>query len=511
MSDNREKVKQLLADSRLAFINQQNEEALNLATEAIKLEINNPEAYKCAANACMSLGRYDEAIKAYKSAVKWDQNNGNRYYDLGFALATNDKLADAMKNFAKAEELGCIPENLVQLYTVLGIICFDIGRYDDALVNLEKAEQLVGVDMDILQRKAVIYGMKNDIRNGLLTANQMKLIAPSDYKGYQIAFKLLIQAKRLETAEKELKRAERFAVPSMDFYFDSVSLELEKYSEDQNKAHFHAALALIEKALTTLKPEIKEVMERYIDAAEINLQLENPDQVIHCLDAAQSPAAAYNNGFEVVETVFEQEELTEYDVEDMIEEDRVRIEEEFGEYGLEEMAESIEPDEEGNREYFTELDDEEEVEDVSSYRLDETEEVEYSAENIDQINRLYIGAYTLKKDFNKVIEYARILQASESIQNSYVGRYAEVNAMKQMGAPEATEKYKGLIKYFRNAMIKDPTDLAAVTFRIQCYTDIEEYDEAEQLCNLLTPEIKEPLLEKIREARAGGADSEIIS
>lgn len=63
MSDNKEKVSQFLADSRLAFINQQNEEALNLATEAIKLEINNPEEYKCAANACMSLGRYNEAIR----------------------------------------------------------------------------------------------------------------------------------------------------------------------------------------------------------------------------------------------------------------------------------------------------------------------------------------------------------------------------------------------------------------------------------------------------------------
>ena len=34
-----------------------------------------------------------------------------------------------------------------------------------------------------MQRKAVIYGIKNDIRNGLHTANQIKMIAPSDYTG----------------------------------------------------------------------------------------------------------------------------------------------------------------------------------------------------------------------------------------------------------------------------------------------------------------------------------------
>jgi len=47
---------------------------------------------------------------------------------------------------------------------LLGILCFDIGRYDDALVNLNKAEKLIGIDVDILKRKAVIYGIKNDIR-----------------------------------------------------------------------------------------------------------------------------------------------------------------------------------------------------------------------------------------------------------------------------------------------------------------------------------------------------------
>ena len=187
-------VEGIIADSHLAFLNQENETALNLARKAISLAPKNANAYKCAGNAYMSLGDYNKAVKNYILAVKYDSNNGNRYYDLGFALATNEKAADAIKNLAKADELGCSPENTVQLYNLLGIICFDIGRYKDALVNLEKAEQIIGVDMDIMKRKVIIYGMKNDIRNGLLTTNQMKLVAPSDYTGYQLAFKLLCQA-----------------------------------------------------------------------------------------------------------------------------------------------------------------------------------------------------------------------------------------------------------------------------------------------------------------------------
>ncbi|MCL2808207.1 MAG: tetratricopeptide repeat protein [Coriobacteriia bacterium] len=503
MPDSNETVSQLLADSRLAFLNQQNEKALSLAKQAIRREHKNPEAYKCAGNACMSLERLDDAITNYSQAVLCDPNNGNRHYDLGYAYATNEKMAHALKSFAKAEELGCAPENLTQLYNILGIICFDIGRFDDALVNLEKAEQLVGIDLDILQRKAVIYGINSDIRNGLLTANQIKLAAPSLYIGYSIAFKLLIQAKRFDAARKELEKAKKYTSASMEHYYDCVTFELEEYKTDHNKDHFGAALAIIVEALTTAQPTVNEVVESYINAAEIYLQLEEPVIVINCLNAALNPAMSFNNGFEVVTREFIPTELSEYDIEEMIESDRVRIAEDLGDYGLEELVEGVEPDEEGSREYFTEIEDEPEAA-QGSYKLDEEAAIEYSNKNLDQINRLYVGAYTLEKDFNRVIDYARKLQASEAIPSVYMGKYTEVNAMKELGQPDADQKYQELIKYFRKAMIKDPTDLLAVTFRIQCYIDMREYTEAEQLCALLAEEMREPLLEKINEAKTGG-------
>ena len=494
--------KDLIADSRLAFLNQENETALNLAKRAIALEPKNPDAYKCAGNACMSLARYDEAIKNYSQAVKYDGSNGNRYYDLGFAQATAEQTVNAMNSFARAEELGCLPENLVQLYNVLGIICFDIGRYDDALVNLSKAEQLLGVDLDIMQRKAVIYGIKNDIRNGLHTANQIKMVAPSDYLGYKIAFKLLIQAERLETAEKELQMAQKYAGSSIDYCMDRITLELEKYRQDSDQAHFITALKIIDESMKTLQPSIKDVIESYINAAEIYLQMENADRTIACLNAAWNPADAYNNGFEVMEIQSEIHELSDYDVEDMISEDRMKIEEELGEYGLEDLVQSVEPDEDGNREYLTEIPDEPQ-EDRTAYRL-EGQEAQYTADHIDQINRLYVGAFTLKKDFDKVIEYARKLQTSESLQHRYMGKYTEANAMKELGMPDAASKYEEIIKFFRNAMIKDPTDMLAVSFRIQACIDLGRYDEAEQMCSLLNRDTRQPLMQKIQEAKGGG-------
>ena len=498
-----EKIAQMLSDSRLAFLNQQNDTALNLASQAIKLDPKNADAYKCAGNALMSLERYDEAIRDYSLAVKYDAGNGNRYFDLGFAQATDERMADALKSLAKADELGCMPENLIQLYNLLGIICFDIGRYDDALVNLNKAEQLVGVNLDILQRKAIIYGIKNDVSSGLHVANQIKLVAPSEYIGYKIAFRLLIQAKRLDAAQTELQKAEKYAKPVMDFYFDQMTLELEFYNIDKDKAHFHKALGIIEASLKTVEPEITSVTESYINAAEIYLQLENADKTLECLNAAQTPVQAYNNGFAIVDEEFcPPAELDEYAVEEMIEAYREKMEEQLGEYGLEELVENTEPNEDGEREFFTEIEEEEAA--IPSFKLDDPGQYRLSDENKDQINRLYIGAYTLKKDFENVIAYAKVLQSSKSIQNIYIGKYTEINALKEMGAEEAMARYKEAIKFFRNAMIKDPTDIMAVTFRVQCYIDIGDYAEAEEICRLLSREVKEPLLEKIAEAKSGG-------
>ena len=503
MSEMKTNVSQLLADSRLAFMNQQNNTALNLAIEAIKMEPKNAEAYKCAGNACMSLERYDKAIKNYRMAVKNDPNNGDRYYDLGFALATNEKLVDAMKNFTKADELGCTPENHAQLYNILGFICFDIGKYDDALINLNKAEKLVGINMDILERKIIIYGLQENIRKGLMAANQIKLMNPSEYIGYKYAFNLLVQSHRLEDAEKELSKAQKYASLTIDYYFDVMTLELERYKEDGNKEHFNVALAIIEKALKTTKPSITEVVDSYINAAELYLQLEDADKTIACIRAAQNPVEAFNNGFEIISNEVESTTLSEYDIEDMIEADKQKISEDFGEYGLEEMVESIDPDEDGNREYFTEIEEEgstnEEI-----YILKEQDGFENSSENIDQINRLYIGAYTLEKDFHKVIEYSKVLQSSGNQQNIYIGKYTEANAMKELGVPEALEQYEAVIKFFRNAMIKDPTDLQAVTLRVQCYIDIKKYKEAKEMCTLLNDEIKKPFLEQIHEVQSGG-------
>jgi len=497
-------LKTLISESRTAFVNGQFEKSYELAQKAIMADKASADAYCCAANACMSLEKYDKAVNYYKEAVKNDPKNGDRYFQLGFAFATDNRIADALKSLTRADELKCSKEVSAELYQLMGMICFEARRLDDALINFKRVEFYIGPSLDILNRIAVIYGLKNDIKKGLFTANQIKLLAPSEYIGYRLAFNFLIQSGNLEKAAQELDKAEKYAELTSEYYTDRMTLETELYKKDSDKKHFDTALGWIAAGLEKIKPDVKNVADAYINAAEIYLQMEKPDSTIDCLNAAYNPAGSFNLGFKIIPENYEEIPLTEYDVENMMEEDHLKNEELFGADGLSEIAEGIEPDENGNRDFLTEIDEENEENEEAPYKIDENEKFTFTQDYTDQINRLFIGAYTLKKEYEQVIRYSKMLQGSTSHYSVYMAKYTEVNAMKKLGMPEADSEYEKLINYLKKAMMVDPTDTAALTYRIQCNADIENYDEAEQLCGLLNNAVKDEFLAKIRQARSGG-------
>lgn len=162
----------LIADSRLAFVQGRYNESLKLADEALKVDENNSDAHQCAGNAYMSKQDYDNAIEHYKIAVENDADNGDRYFNLGYAYATSNQPVKALEMFAKADEIGCSPNVVGQLYKIMGMLCFDLHRYNDAIINLIKSEKVVGIDMDVLQRMTKEYSEeKSRLQNKMETIN----------------------------------------------------------------------------------------------------------------------------------------------------------------------------------------------------------------------------------------------------------------------------------------------------------------------------------------------------
>jgi tetratricopeptide (TPR) repeat protein len=504
----------LIAESHLAFLGQQGDKALSLARQAIALDSANPEAHKHAGDALLALGRGEEAVKAFALAASHDPKNGNRYYDLGFAQVSTHGLVEAMKSLAKAHELGCSPQNTALLYSLLGVICLEMGSLDDALTNLDKAEEMLGFDIDILKRKAALYGMRGSIRKGLQAANKIKLFNPTNYLGYQIAFKLELQAGLIQAAQKELELANRYAVITMAFYEDLMALGLEMYRQSGERGDLQTAISALAEGLRATKPSLSEVIDAYINAAELYLQLEEPDLALGCLNASQNAAWSFNAGFEIVPPGPQPPEMTEYDVADMIEADRERIAEVLGEHGLEELVEGTEMNEDGSRDYLTDIvsmlgdmPQEEEEEEEVPYRLDEDAPKGLDPDKMNQVNSLYIGVYTQEGDLQATLGYAGALQASKDPASVYLGIYSEAKALKALGKPEAEQAYEDAIKAFKRATIVDSSDFLAVTYRIRCLIDTGDLAGAHDLCSLLTQDLRAPLLKMIEKlSRTGQAE-----
>lgn len=504
-----EQVKILIADALTAFANGQYEDTLRLGCEARKIEPNNPDAHRCVAHAYLGQEQYDEAIKSYLIASKYDPQNGNRYYELGYACTRADRLNEALKYLTKAEELKCSDACRASLHILLSVICMEMQQYDDALVNVYAAMEIKGIDMDLLKRKAGAYMAKGDYRRAVHAVNQIKLIAPTDYFGYQLAFNILLKAGKLDAALEELEKSKKYVKANPAYFFDKATWAITKHKEDESSTKYlEEALAELDAAVKMLRLSPKETLQFFVSAAELYLKLKKPQECIKCLDAAADPAASYNMGFRIIETPIAEVggELSEYELAEMREAGIAQMLEKYGDYGLMEMAEYCDTDEEGMKDFSTVVESwgEEEITEPEKYVMDEAEEFEITQEYAEHIDYTYLDAYKELEDYDKVISYAQKLKGSKNVAVAHAARYIEVAAMYKRGDEDSVAKYKSLLQYFRNCCIKDPGDMVAVTFRVRCHIDVGEYDEAEKVATLLAPDARKGVMEMIEKGRQGG-------
>lgn len=64
--DKKDQLAELISNAETSFYNGQLQEAFSLSLSAIKLDGNCADAYQYAANVCMSLSRYEDAIEYYQ-------------------------------------------------------------------------------------------------------------------------------------------------------------------------------------------------------------------------------------------------------------------------------------------------------------------------------------------------------------------------------------------------------------------------------------------------------------
>lgn len=509
-----------IANSNLAFSGGAFKDALKWAEKAIASNSKSKDAYICAGKALMSLNDPAEAATQFKKATDIDQKDGNSFFLLGYANIMSGNTIEAIKNLTRALETDCDPSLKGQIYKMVAMVNIEQGDYNDALLNIAQAESHLGLDAELLQEKAGCYAGLRDYHQTLFIINQIKLLIPKEYKAYSLAFNIFMELELYDEAKAELERAEKFADLTMAYYNDRIAYTLlhdpANDNQDNIKQKWKATLRAIDDGLRKGEPTSEQVFELYLRAAQLYLSLENPSMAITILDAAVNPVYAFNNGFSVLSDEVSEESAASTSCVELSPEDEEAIMQEKWESGeFDDIREDI-----GNALLDSITEDSDELADeihqyltpVDVIPTAESEKEEYTLTGefqmeqvqADMRNSMYVAAYELLGDYEKMLQKARELQASSIVVNQYSGIYYELKVGKYTQKENWEKKYKERINFWTKRMLEDPTDFISASYRIRSYIDIGDFDNAEQLCACLPTDVKAPLMEEINKAKAQG-------
>ena len=128
-----------------------------------------------------------------------------------------------------------------------------------------------------------------------------------------------------------------------------------------------------------------------------------------------------------------------------------------------------------------------------------------------RVNYTLLTCYAFKEDFEKTIEYARLVRMTpNNTYYSYFGRYSEAFAMMRLAKmgregytlEDAKRKYDEELAFFRGEMIKaNESSAFALLFRTRMYAELGKYGKAEELAGLMTDQDRAALMSYIEECR----------
>lgn len=294
----RNQFEELCSEAQMAFANGRYDTAVDICKKAIRLQSNVVAIYTLAGNASLVQNQMEEAEKFFIHAVELDKYVGERYFDLANSLFGQQRLSEALENYAKAVQLGCRDEVMQKIYYLMGVINqVDQKNYKDALLNFEKSERILGVNADhadILLKRIQIYVEQQRYEKAENCAIQLKFLVPSEFQSYQLLFQLYLEQKKTKEADIILKEAEEIVAldteTKIEISFDRVMLscflaeqnpcEMERYYENALEQ-----LAALNKSGLLLEKDKCEIL---ITSSEIYMKLKKYDMAMKLADIAAS-------------------------------------------------------------------------------------------------------------------------------------------------------------------------------------------------------------------------------
>ncbi len=110
-------------------------------------------------------GNYPEAEEYYRSAIEQEPETAKYYFNLGNALAKQDKIQEAVESYLEYLELADSPDNRALGEYNIGTLLAEAENWDPALKHLKNALKLSPNDIDAKKNYEIILAQAESDEN----------------------------------------------------------------------------------------------------------------------------------------------------------------------------------------------------------------------------------------------------------------------------------------------------------------------------------------------------------
>lgn len=119
----------LIQQARVLIAMKKPNDAIRVASEAMKRDVNNPEVYQAMGRAHLNQGQLAQAITQFKNVLTLEPDHGYALNNLGFAYLRSNQNEDAVEVLTRASEL--LP-HIAYVWNNLGVALERTGNVEEA-------------------------------------------------------------------------------------------------------------------------------------------------------------------------------------------------------------------------------------------------------------------------------------------------------------------------------------------------------------------------------------------
>lgn len=235
------------------------DDALDSYRSAVKLNPEYAEAYFNQGNILNQLGRFDDALKSYDKAIRLDPRDPMAYFNQGNTLNQLGLLDDALKSFDMALNL---EPRYVEALVNRGSLLSEMQRFSEALISFDQALIHDSENSEALLNKGVALNKLKRFNEALLCFERAIFVRPSFAEAWSNQGIAHHELKNFDRAIYAYERAYELE-PNMEYllgnliytkmrisqwsdFDDTVKLLTEKIKLNEHVVFPHALLGIVD-------------------------------------------------------------------------------------------------------------------------------------------------------------------------------------------------------------------------------------------------------------------------